>query len=70
MRDIFLGGPVVKNLPSNAEDAGSIPGPGDKIPHALGQLSPQATTIKPVHHNKDLAQPKQKIYIFKNKKCR
>ena len=48
MRDIFLDGPVVKTLPSNAEDAGSIPGPGDKIPHASGQLSPCATTIKPV----------------------
>ena len=27
----FPGGPVVKNLPSNAEDAGSIPGQGTKI---------------------------------------
>ena len=24
----FLGGPVVKNLPANAGDKGSIPGPG------------------------------------------
>ena len=24
----FLGGPVVKNLPANAGDMGSIPGPG------------------------------------------
>ena len=30
----FPGGPVVKNLPSNAGDAGSIPGLGTKIPHA------------------------------------
>ena len=30
----FPGGPVVKNLPSNAEDAGSIPGRGTKISHA------------------------------------
>ena len=29
-------GPVVKNLPSNAGDAGSIPGRGTKIPHAAG----------------------------------
>ena len=36
----FLGGPVVKNLPSNAGDVGSIPGGGTKIPHAMGQLSP------------------------------
>ena len=29
----FLGGPVVKNPPSNAGNAGSIPGQGTKIPH-------------------------------------
>ena len=27
---------VKKNPPSNSEDAGSIPGQGTKIPHALG----------------------------------
>ena len=32
----FLGGPVVKNPPSNAEDAGLLPGQGTKIPHATG----------------------------------
>ena len=31
------GGPSVKNPPSNAGDAGSNPGRGTKIPHALGQ---------------------------------
>ena len=31
----FPGAPVVKTPPSNAEDAGSIPGWGTKIPHAL-----------------------------------
>ena len=30
----FPSGPVVKNLPSNAGDAGLIPGRGTKIPHA------------------------------------
>ena len=30
----FPGGPVVKNLPSNAGDPGSIPGRGTKIPCA------------------------------------
>ena len=39
----FPGGPVVKNLPSNAGDMGSIPGRGTKIPHA--------GTTKPVSHN-------------------
>ena len=37
--------PVVRNLPSNAEDAGSIPGQGTKIPGAAELLS-QSATIK------------------------
>ena len=32
----FPGGPVVKNPPSNAGDAGATPGQGTKIPHAAG----------------------------------
>ena len=36
LRD-FRGGPVVKNLPSNARDAESIPDWGTKIPHAMGK---------------------------------
>ena len=32
----FPGGPVVKSPPANPGDMGSIPGPGTKIPHALG----------------------------------
>ena len=47
----FPGGPVVKHPPSNAGDAGPIPGQGTKIPHATGQLSPRASTIEPVRHN-------------------
>ena len=38
---------MVKNSPSNAGDAGSIPARGTKIPHAAGQLSPCATTTEP-----------------------
>ena len=30
---------MVKNLPSNAEDMGSIPGQRTKISHATGQLN-------------------------------
>ena len=45
MRD-FPGHPVGKTLPSNAGDAGSIPGQGTKIPHAMGQLSPRATATE------------------------
>ena len=44
-----LGGPVVKNLSSNAGDASSIPGWGTKILHATGQLTPPATTTEPAH---------------------
>ena len=45
---------MVKNPPSNAGDAGSIPGGGTKIPHATGQLSLHTTTReKPVHSNKE-----------------
>ena len=52
----FPGGPVVKNPPSNAGDAGSIPGRGAKIPHAAGQLTraPQLLiprTLDHAHHN-------------------
>ena len=31
---------MVKSLPSNAGDVGSIPSQGTKIPHATGQLKP------------------------------
>ena len=43
----FPGGPVIKNLPCNAGDVGSIPGQGTKIPHALEQLSLCATATEP-----------------------
>ena len=55
---------MVKNLPSGAGDVGSIPGWGTKIPHALGHLSPSATTREvytpnrePKHCKKDPGQP-------------
>ena len=38
---------MVKNPPSNAGDAGLIPGEGTKIPHAAGQLRVRATTTEP-----------------------
>ena len=41
------GGPVAKNLPSNAGDVGLIPGWGTKIARTTGQLSPSATTREP-----------------------
>ena len=42
----FPGGPVVKNPPYNAGNAGSITGQGTKVPQAVGQLSPCATTTE------------------------
>ena len=44
----FPGGPVVKNPPSNAGDAGSISGQGTKIPQAAGQLSLHAAKKDPM----------------------
>ena len=45
-RDI-PGGSVVKNLPSNAEDPGSIPCPGTKMPCAMGKLTPSQQLLSP-----------------------
>ena len=42
---------MVKNLPSNAGDAGSIPGQGTEIPICRGQLSPHAATTELAHLN-------------------
>ena len=41
----FPGGSVVKNLPANAGDVGSVPGMGSPW---YGKLSLCATTIEPV----------------------
>ena len=51
LRDL-PGGPVVKNLPCNVGDSGSVLGQGTRIPHATGQLSPRATTRESMHRNK------------------
>ena len=48
----FPRGPVVKNPPCNAGDAGSIPGQGTHIPYAMEQLRPCALTTEPVHPSK------------------
>ena len=52
----FLGGPVVKNLPCNAEGTGLIPDRGTKIPHTVGAAKPTySRACAPVYHMKDLA---------------
>ena len=43
----FPGGPVVKNLPSNAGDMGLLCGRGTKIPQAAEQLSLLTTATEP-----------------------
>ena len=40
---------MVKTLPSNSGDVGSIPGQGTEIPHVLGQLSLSTATTEPTH---------------------
>ena len=70
-----LSGPVVKNLPSNARDAGLIPGWGPRIPRAVEQIRPSTTTRQSLSHNdasqaltdfdQDLMQP-NKCIIVKN----
>ena len=67
---------MVKNPSSNAEDAGSNPGGGTKIPHASGQLSQSATTTeptsreKPVHCSEDRCIPQLGAGTAKLKKKR
>ena len=42
----FPGGPVVKNLLSNAGNMGSVPGWGTRIPHATEQRSQHTTATE------------------------
>ena len=44
----FPGGPVVKNLLSNAEDQGLTPGWATTITHAMEQLSSCSMTTEPL----------------------
>ena len=48
----FHSGPVVRNLPANAGDMGSKPGPGTNIPDSVVQLSSGAITTEPTLLNK------------------
>ena len=47
-------GPVVRNLPCNAEDSSLIPGQGTKIPRGAGQLGWQLATTESVLHKQSL----------------
>ena len=44
---------MVKNLPCNAEDVGSVSGWRTKIPHASEELSPHTATRESVGQNED-----------------
>ena len=53
---------LVKNLPSNAEDLGSISGRGTKIPHATGQLSLRATNTEPARSRAHTVQLERNLH--------
>ena len=48
----FPGGPGVKNPPSKAGDADSIPGQRTRISYAIRQISPNTASRKPARHNR------------------
>ena len=50
----FPGGPVVKNLLSNAGDMGLIPGWGIKILQTMEQLSLSTATSEPTRHKLEI----------------
>ena len=59
---------MVKTLPFNARDEGSIPGQETKIPHATGQLSLHATATEMALHNQREAHvPQLRLDTAKNK---
>ena len=45
--EVFLGGPVIKNLPANAEDTGFIPGPR-RFYMPRGSLAHMLQMLKPI----------------------
>ena len=58
---------MVKNLPCNAEDTGSIPDQGTKIPYALEKLSLSTTTRESVGHNLKIPRATAKAQHSQNK---
>ena len=60
IRKYVCGDPVVKNLPCNAGDIGSIPGQGTRIPHTEEQLSQRATATEPAHSRAHETRPLKK----------
>ena len=56
-----------KNLPSSAGDMGSNPGERTKIPHAVDQLSPQATTAELM--NSRACEPPKILHAPQHRSC-
>ena len=56
----FPGGPVVNNRPSSAGDVGSIPGGGNKFPHAAGQLLSALRSKRSLRYSGDQQSQKRK----------
>ena len=61
----FPAGPVVKNLPCNAGDTGSVPGQGTKIPYATGQLSLCVAASEPMSLRAQKLQRRPDVAIVK-----
>ena len=58
---------MVRNLPCNAGDTGSIPGQGTKIPHASEQVSPRMATSESVHPQHKITHDATKTQCSLNK---
>ena len=55
----FPGGAVVKNLPANAGDMGSIPGPGrSHMPRSNGARAPQLLSLRSRAREPQLLNPR------------
>ena len=62
-------GPMVKNLPCNAENISVIPGPETKIPQATEQLSLCAVTTTPTHSSAHAPQTEPRQATFTEPMC-
>ena len=61
-RNLPGGGPVVKNLISNARDTSLIPGQGINILHAMGRLSLYSTGTELLHSIAHVTQQEKPTY--------
>ena len=64
----FPGGPVVKNLPSNAGDVSSIPSWGDKSPHAMGPTYHNQRALMPQPASLHTPEPQHKNLLYHNQR--